>query len=68
MAEKIHVICKNFNGEEALSFDLEVPIPFPYLFYKNRLYVASRDEANIMLERSYVVFSDKPVTVSTLGN
>ena len=62
MKEKqlFNVKLKNFDGKIVADLNFEKPMPFPYLFHQQRLYVSSRDEPGVMLERSYCVLMNKP--------
>lgn len=56
MAEKVKVVLRDFKGETVIELSVPGGLPFPYLFYQSRLFVSSRDEANVLLERSYCIF------------
>ena len=56
--EKVIVKLKSFEGDVIYELKLKVPLQFPYLLWKDRLFVNSRDEANVMLERSYHALVD----------
>ena len=47
---------KDFDGKVVFEMNLKEPLTFPYLFWQNRLFVTSRDESAVLLERSYHVF------------
>ena len=47
---------KDFGGEVVCEICLKDPLPFPYLFWNQRLFVTSRDDARILLERRYHLF------------
>jgi len=53
--KKFNVKLKNYDGVVEFNFDLNDPLSFPYVFLHNRLFVTSRDEPNVLLERSYHV-------------
>lgn len=44
---------RDFQGVVVHRFRCEAPLQFPYLIWKDRLYVASRDDTTMMLERSF---------------
>lgn len=50
---------KDFGGKVVFDFNMKKPLAFSYMFWKNRLFVTSRDDSNILLERSYHVFMEK---------
>jgi hypothetical protein len=55
----INVKLKDFGGEVVFEMNLKAPLAFPYLFWENRLFVTSRDNPHIYLERSYHVFMER---------
>lgn len=58
MDQRIKIIARDFEGKFVFEMNVEAPIPYPYLFFQDRLFVMSRDEPNVLLERSYCVFKN----------
>jgi hypothetical protein len=58
MAKEGHVIyykLKDMDGKVIHTFQMGEPLQFPYLIFNKKLYVTSRDEVGVLLERSYHV-------------
>jgi len=49
----------DFGGKVVFEMNLKNPLAFPYLFWEGRLFVTSRDNPLIYLERSYHVFMEQ---------
>jgi hypothetical protein len=55
----INVKLRDFGGEVVFEMNLKEHLNFPYLFWDGRLFVTSRDNPLIFLERSYHVFMEQ---------
>jgi hypothetical protein len=55
----INVKLRDFGGEVVFEMNLKDSLSFPYLFWDGRLFVTSRDNPHIYLERSYHVFMEQ---------
>lgn len=54
--KRVEYVLRDYSGATVQTFSLKAPLQHPYIFWHKRLFVASRDEPNILLERSYHVF------------
>ena len=55
-----HIELRTLGGEVLFEMNLEAPLPFPYVFWNERLFVMSKDDPGILLERSYCMWVDEP--------
>jgi hypothetical protein len=55
----INVKLHDFGGKVVFEMNLKDPLNFAYLFWEGRLFVTSRDNPLICLERSYHVFMEQ---------
>lgn len=61
---KFEIKLKDFDGKQVMLLRLMEPLPFPYLFWNQRLFVTSKDEPGVLLERSYMVYMHNPPAAS----
>jgi hypothetical protein len=59
--KKVQLFFRDFDGQVILEFRVSAPLPFPYVFHEGRLFVASKDDENTYLERSYCVYTNMPL-------
>lgn len=60
IALPFHVVLKDFEGKIVKEMNLARPLPFAYVFYMDDLFVVSRDEPNVLLQRSYCIWVENP--------
>lgn len=51
-------VLKDSDGKVAAVYDFVEPLPLAYLIWRKRLFVTSRDEPGVLLERSYHVLME----------
>jgi hypothetical protein len=49
----ITIKLKDFDGKVVREFKAQSPLAFPYLFWGTALFVSSRDDSTVYLQRSY---------------
>jgi hypothetical protein len=54
----VKVELRDFEGKVVRTLQSSTPLAFPYLLWKNQLFVTSKDNVNIYLQRSFYLLMD----------